>query len=362
MRETLPFALALVLIAAGCASHQIPSYVLPPGSTSQGSASGLSAANPGPRAWVVDCACRQGEHFAISVLDLTTRKVLKTLRVAGVDDSIVATRDGRTVYFPESSSRSLGSIDTRTYAVSRLAIGLNGNYGYRSIDVSPDGRFVYLGDASVYVVDVVQKRIVHTITYGWASTAHSMIVSPNGAVLFENYLGTTPLENGILAIDSSTYEIISKFSVPNGNGHLAVSSNGRYLFETTWASPTAGVSIVDTVTGKILGHVAFNGFPYDIALDDTLQRVYVANQAGAGLHKKGQVVVIDILSGKVIKSISDLNQPVYLGIEHQSHDIYGADCCLPNPGVTRILPDSFRKYRYPRRLFPGDPQALAITE
>jgi hypothetical protein len=272
------------------------------------------------------------------------------------------TRDGRWVYFPEPFIHKLGVVDTRTYSFSQLSIGLpSGNANYPSADVSPNGRYVYLGDANVYVVDITLKRIVHTITNGNAGSAHSAVVSPDGSLLFENSLAQSPLHNGILAIDTTTYAVKNRFTVPNGLGSIAVSGDGRFLYETTWTKKMAGISVVDASTGAVVAHVPFKGFPNDIALDDTLKQVYVANDAGT-TSPKGQVVVIDLSSQKVVKIIDDQAGPAYLGIDGRSHDVYSADCCLPDPGVTKILPHTFQKFKYSWRLFPGDPRALVISQ
>jgi len=94
--------------------------------------------------------------------------------------------------------------------------------GHHSIDVSPDGKSVYvsgIGFDKVNVIDVPKLEIIKQITVGkWP---HGIRTSTDGKLLFVDISSA----NKIAIIDTNTLEIIKQISTGNTPFWLAVPGN-----------------------------------------------------------------------------------------------------------------------------------------
>jgi YVTN family beta-propeller protein len=100
----------------------------------------------------------------ITIIDLATQKIIKTLKVGPIVHGVCAQGDGRKAFATIESEHSLKVIDTRTNEVTdTIALGGQPN----ECAATTDGRYVVvplLAPAnSAVIVDVAQKKIVKTL-------------------------------------------------------------------------------------------------------------------------------------------------------------------------------------------------------
>src|SRR6185369_413458 len=100
----------------------------------------------------------------ISIIDLATQKVIKTLKVGPIVHGVCAQADGRRAFATIESENSLKVIDTKTNTVTdTIALGGRPN----ECAATNDGRYVVvplLAPAnSAVIVDMAQKKIVKTL-------------------------------------------------------------------------------------------------------------------------------------------------------------------------------------------------------
>src|SRR6185312_1068699 len=100
----------------------------------------------------------------ITIIDLATQKVVKTLKVGPIVHGVCAQADGRRAFATIESEHALKVIDTKTNTVTdTIALGGQPNECAATLD----GHYVVvplLAPAnSAVIVDMVQKKIVKTL-------------------------------------------------------------------------------------------------------------------------------------------------------------------------------------------------------
>src|SRR5258706_4907555 len=118
----------------------------------------------------------------VSVLDLTARKTLTVIPVAGHIQRVSISPDGRWVFTSDTEKPRLAVIDTATNKVDRW-ITLPG-MGYGAAP-TPDGKWLLVAIPStneVAVVDVATMGVVRTIKV--TTSPQEVLVRPNGKVAY----------------------------------------------------------------------------------------------------------------------------------------------------------------------------------
>jgi YVTN family beta-propeller protein len=204
------------------------------------------------------------DQDSMSIFDVATHSLIKTIRVGKNPHGIASNKAQTRVYVSTEGDRGLTIVDSvRDVAIKRYTVfGLRPN----EIDVTPDGRFVYipvLNDGRYEVFDTTKEEIVARIaTDGWP---HNAVVSPDGryAYLMPD---TRPVEmsaeaassaglpasinKNVYVVDTSTQNVIANIPLPNTPRPTAISPDGKRLYLNT--NNLNGFLVVDLEARKVV--------------------------------------------------------------------------------------------------------------
>jgi len=224
------------------------------------------------------------------VFDLKRRKVVKIIAAPGVH-GVLAVPRLRRVFASATNAREVLTIDARTATV--VAHAPAGDY--------PDGLAYDPLDRRVFVSD--ESGGVETVLDG---TGHRITTIPLGGdagnVQYDagsgHLLVDVQSRNEVAIIDPTADKLLRRVSLPRYCQHdhgLLVDSPRRLAFVACDGNAT--LVTLDLRTMQPIGHAAVGDDPDVLALDPTLQRLYVSAESGIvavfketkhGLTKLGQ--------------------------------------------------------------------------
>ena len=143
----------------------------------------------------------------VSVIDVFTFNVIKTVPVGNQPAAIAANPQKNEIYVANTESNNLSIIDAEKNAVI-ATIGVH--RAPVSIAVSPDGKRAYVansGSNNVSIIDLDAKRVVSTISVGIGPAM--VAISPDAKTAVVSLHG----ENGISVIDAVLARVRNKLSV-----------------------------------------------------------------------------------------------------------------------------------------------------
>ncbi|HYE94073.1 MAG TPA: cytochrome D1 domain-containing protein [Terriglobales bacterium] len=244
---------------------------------------------------------------SISIIDTNTFEVTGTIPLGkGKPNRIVFEPNGRTAWVVYDRSHDLGVVDATTKKlVKRLKIGGNPY----NLAVSPDNRYLYVLDwASDTSNDEVIAWDLKTEKIEWrleVSTwpAHS-VFSRDGKLLYVS--GETA--GDLTVIDLASRTAVAR--VVHGGGDamgLALSPDGKTLYAGTGENKS--VLKLDTATHKQVGTIAVPGVVHETTLTLDGKFLYVT------LRKANKVVVISTADDRIVKTIDSRGYPDLVTME-----------------------------------------------
>jgi YVTN family beta-propeller protein/VCBS repeat-containing protein len=202
---------------------------------------------------------------------------------------------GTKAYVANQSSNSVSVIDTSTKTVVKtISVG----YAPTGVAAAPDQTKVYVANGwsnTVSVIDTATNTVTATIAVGSGPVA--VAVSNDGSRLYvANASG-----NSVSVVNTATRAVISTVAVgafPNG---VTVSRDGNRLYVTNQNSNTVSVINTAAATPSVVATLAVGGSPSSVAVGAT--RALVTNQGG------NSITVIDttLATPTVISTIALAN-------------------------------------------------------
>lgn len=144
----------------------------------------------------------------VSVMDVPSRKFLKTIPISSNTQRISNSNDGKWVFTADQTTPELVAIDTKTDTVSKR-IKLPG-VGYGTAP-TVDGKYLLVtmdGQPAIAVIDLKSMEVVKSI--GTPKGINEVVVSPDGKFAY----ATSPKTDHLVKIDLSTFAVIK--DVPTG--------------------------------------------------------------------------------------------------------------------------------------------------
>jgi len=142
-----------------------------------------------------------GKSNTVSVIDLRTFALAKTLRVGSEPTGVAANSKKNEIYVVNSASGTVNVIDAETNTMV-ATIGVQGRPYF--IDVSNDGKRAYVansGSSTVSVIDLDKRTVIGTLRVG--SSPGLARVSPDGTTVIASNRG----DNTISIIDSKLLKV-----------------------------------------------------------------------------------------------------------------------------------------------------------
>ena len=240
----------------------------------------------------------------ISIIDLATQKVVKTLKVGPIVHGVCAQADGRRAFATIESENSLKVIDTRTNTVTdTIALGGRPN----ECAATNDGRYVVvplLAPANLsVVVDVAEKKIVKSFKTVHPHNCFTPEGGSNSIVYCEERDAFR-----IHRIDLNKMEITDEIKVAGDPRPFVVTADEKTLY--TALSGLHGVAVIDTAH-QTMTQVALPSMPWmnckveppntpvhGLALTKDGKKLWITSVADAGVY------VYDLAGKKLGKKIT----------------------------------------------------------
>ena len=240
----------------------------------------------------------------ISIIDLATQKVIKTLKVGPIVHGVCAQSDGRRAFATIESENSLKVIDTKTNTVTdSIALGGRPN----ECAATNDGRYVVvplLAPANLsVVVDVAEKKIVKSF-----KTVHPHnCFTPEGGSNTIVYCEERDAYR-IHRIDLAKMEITNEVKVAGDPRPFAITKDEKTLY--TALSGLHGVAVID-IPHETMSQIALPPMPWmackveppntpvhGVGLTPDGKKLWITSVSDAGIY------VYDIASKKLGKKIT----------------------------------------------------------
>ena len=160
-----------------------------------------------------------GKSNTVSVIDLRTFELAKTIAVGMEPTGIAANRKKNEVYAVNSGSNNISVIDAEKNAVV-ATIGVQGRPYF--IDVSVDGKRAYVANtasANVSVIDLEKRTVLGNVRVGMAPGLAR--VSPDGATVVVSNRG----DNTVSLLDT---KLLRVRAIPVSYTHLDVYKRQQY--------------------------------------------------------------------------------------------------------------------------------------
>ena len=233
----------------------------------------------------------------IGVVDLSERKLLRTLPSGQDPESFALSGDGKTLYVSNEETAELSVLDLESGKITRkVPVGKEPE----GVALRPDGKVVYVTseeDGSVTGVDTTSFEVVQKVATG---------KRPRG-VLFTKDSGTAFVSNemdGTVALFSprgqellGVLKLEGKGPIPPRPMGLALSPDEKRLFVSTGRGGSIGV--VDVAARKVSHTIEDVGArPWGIALSRDGKHLFSANGSSDDLS------IVNVESGKVERKVA----------------------------------------------------------
>lgn len=232
----------------------------------------------------------------ISLFDTATHQFKGSIGGLNGPDAMAVLPDGKTAYVA-----NYGFYDYKTVNVSKVAstlslVKLEGGQVLKQISVqrgpdslvlSRDAKTLYCAnvyDNSVSVIDTGTNTVTATITDKTILGPFTMALTPDGKSLYINNYGN-PLypkrtdNNTVTVIDTATKAVTKVIPVGSSPSGIAMTPNGKYAYVTSYAS-AGTVSVIDIPAGTVIQTLNVGRLPSEVAIDPAGTYAYVTNFGG----------------------------------------------------------------------------------
>ena len=234
----------------------------------------------------------------IAVVDLATRKLVRTIPSGNDPESFDTSLDGKTLYASNEDAAEMTALDLTSGAIRHVRVGEEPE----GVTVRPDGRVVYVtceGDNIVAAVDTSTITVLARMKT--AARPRGIAFTTDGALAF------VTTENGgvITVLDAVAHKVAGEIQIPRTDGTptaprpmgVALSADGRQLFVSLGRAKS--IAVIDVATRGVVRTIEDVGArPWGIAVSADGHKIYSAN------GPSGDVSVVDIATGAVDRRIA----------------------------------------------------------
>ena len=214
----------------------------------------------------------------VSVVDVATQAVTKTIPVGTAPVGVVFTPDGSRAYVSNREvadhEGTLSVIDTATHSVvATLAVG-GAPY---SMVVTPDGSHLYLARhhaRQIAVISTADNTVVANIPLD--IKPFQLAITPDGSTV---YATCQDICNVVTAISTATNTVVGTTTTSAGaQGGLDVTPDGKRLYVSSTVSNE--VSVLSATTGALLKSIPMESTNSSVVVSPSGDKVYVATSTG----------------------------------------------------------------------------------
>lgn len=212
-----------------------------------------------------------GAAGAVSVIDISTDKVVATIPVGSNPMGVAISPDGTRVYVTNQLSATVSVINALTNKV--IATYSMPQFSEPSdILISPDGKTLYVADYNIGTISVVNAAtgaITSTVVVG--NNPWLMALSPDGGILYV----TNPVLANIAVINTSSNTITATIPLSSEPTGMTISPDGSRLYVGLYNTNT--IAVISTSNYTVVGTAAAGVNSSSNAVTPDGSRVYVSN-------------------------------------------------------------------------------------
>lgn len=251
---------------------------------------GLAITPDGSSAYVASYVANK-----VYVINLATRTITAAVPVGYRPREVVITPDGTRAYVanmggPPPSCVSV--IDTASNTVvATIPVHSVGN-----IEVTPDGRFVYVTGNKTEVIDVSSNTVVGTLPISGA--AYGIAFTPDGAFVYITQ------DNRVKVVNTATRSVVATIPVGYLAWEIAITPDGASAYVT---ASYDSVSVIDTATRTVVATIPSTtpakAGTFCVAISPDGTRAYLTHHEEPGSYPPSHVSVIDTKTRTVVATI-----------------------------------------------------------
>jgi len=193
----------------------------------------------------------------VSVVDLNTNQVARTISTGPAPNYTVITKDGKRAYVSNSGNGTISEIDLATWAVSR---SLEGGPGPEHLVSSKDEETIYAVNpraGTVSAVSLAAGKVKQSFDVG--AVLHGLDISDDGATLFVS----SKKEEKLVALNPETGDQ-RELPLSPSPYHLGTITGTGKIYVSSSQNPT--IWVVDQKTLAVLGEIAIRGNGHQMAV------------------------------------------------------------------------------------------------
>jgi len=241
-------------------------------------------------------------HASVSVIDTATDQVVRTIEVGPNPHGLAMAPDGKLVLVSAWGANEASFIDTvRDVIVGRVPVAQAHNGA-----ISADGRTAWVGSqqqgaTALVRIDVTAMKEAARVPL--QNTPRALDLSPDGRRLYVTVAGLA----AVLVVETATGQIAAQVPVGASPHHAPLTRDGRVALV-----PSQGpgeLTIVDAASGAIAGVVAVGKTPHWVASSSDGSMAYVANEGS------NDVSVVDLAQRRVVATIPVGNAPRKIAVQ-----------------------------------------------
>jgi YVTN family beta-propeller protein len=235
----------------------------------------------------------------IAVVDLASRKLVRTIPSGPDPESFDISPDGKMLYASNEDASEMTALDLSTGTIrGRVHVGEEPE----GVTVRPDGRVVYVtceGDNIVAAVDTTTMTVLSRMTTG--ARPRAVVFTLDGALAFV----TTENGGAVTLLDAVAHTVAGQIPIPRTEGTPApprpmgavLSPDGRQVFVSLGRAKS--IAVIDVAGRRLVRTIEDVGArPWGIGVSADGRKVYTAN------GPSGDVSIVDLATGTVDRRIA----------------------------------------------------------
>jgi DNA-binding beta-propeller fold protein YncE len=182
------------------------------------------------------------------------------------------------------------------------------------LDISPDGRFIYVSHLAdtlpavlpprISVIDAVAHSVVQTINLPARMHPGVPLMSPDGSILYVPNAGQFATPGGymgasVVLIDAAKNQMVGEISLNTAGttiDKMAITPDGALLFAIARKFSPALLFVIDTVNREVATSTVISDAAADLLMDASGSRLYIVTDGAVFALDQHAVLVYDTAS------------------------------------------------------------------
>jgi PQQ-dependent catabolism-associated beta-propeller protein len=255
----------------------------------------------------------------ISVLDMVSLKLIKTIPVGKRPRGMVLTPDGKHLIVCAGDDNRLDIIDTETLEVSK-SYETSGP-DPELLDIDPDGKILYVANEDDGMVTVLTAEGEHVSEIQIGVEPEGMSVAPDNSVV----VATSESTSMAHFIDTKTLKVVANVLVDTRPRVSKFTADGREVWVTAEVGGT--VAIIDAATRKTKKKIAFQIPGVRPELIQPMGVVFTKDgkRAAVALGRANRLAIIDTATYEILDYVLVGQRPWHIALSADGSKIYTAN-------------------------------------